>query len=77
MSNLDWTKYGKVDTKNRRVAVPVSNEMEKLMDIFRQAYPDRRFSDTKIIGTFVEAGARLWVTQNFSNQNNTPVQQED
>lgn len=59
----NWDKYGKKDQKNRRVAVPVSPEMEKLIAIFKDAYPNRKFSDTKVIGTFVEAGAKLWVAQ--------------
>lgn len=59
----NWDKHGKKEQKNRRIAVPVSPEMDKLIAIFRDAYPDRKFSDTKVIGTFVEAGAKLWVAQ--------------
>lgn len=65
---IEWEKYGKKDNDNRRIAIPVSTEMEKLINMFKQAYPDRTFSDTKVIGTFVEAGARLWVAQRQASQ---------
>lgn len=63
LQESEWSKYGKKENQNRRIAVPVSGEMEKLIAIFKDAYPDRKFSDTKVIGTFVEAGAKLWVAQ--------------
>ena len=65
---IDWSKYGKRDTDNRRIAIPVSLEMEKLIQMFKDSYGDRKFSDTKVIGTFVEAGARLWIAQRKSAQ---------
>lgn len=62
---MDWEKHGKRDDrKPRRVPVPVSKELDKLMTMFRDKYPDSRFSDTKILGTMVEAGFRLWIAQN-------------
>lgn len=77
--SFNWTKHGRVEKETRRIAIPVSTEMEKLLEVFRSAYPDVKFSDAKIIGTFVEAGARSWVTDFYvkKNQNQTPVPQDE
>lgn len=76
LNNWEWDKYGKVEKDNRRIAIPVSPEMEKLIALFKNAYPDRKFSDAKVIGTFVEAGARAWVGDFYAKRQAAAVDQE-
>ena len=63
MSDYNWSKYGKKEnSKMKRIAVPVNAELEKVLELFRSSYPDISFSDAKILGTFIEAGARVWIS---------------
>lgn len=60
MSEFDWKKNARADDEIKRIAVPVSPEMRKVLSLFRSHYPDVKLSDTKILSTFIEAGVRLW-----------------
>lgn len=65
---MDWDKHGKSENPSgrpskRRVAVPVTPQLEKLIDMFKQMYPGRNFSDAAVLKTFIEAGAKVWYNQ--------------
>lgn len=60
MSSFNWVKNATKEASVRRVAIPVNEELDKLIAFFKDQYPEHRFSDTKVIKTFVEAGARQW-----------------
>lgn len=67
--NNQWLKHGKdPETQNqssgtKRVAVPVTPQLDQLIELFRKTYPVRRFSKTAVMKTFLEAGAKTWYNQ--------------
>lgn len=67
---MDWTKHSQPVPNNdpnvpqvgtRRVAVPVTPQLNALMVKFKDSYPQGRYSDAAVLKTFVEAGARAWI----------------
>lgn len=69
MSDIDWSRHGTDPSAKpqgagpRRLAVPVSEQLQKLIVIFKESYPDKKFSDTDVLKTFIESGAKTWYTQ--------------
>lgn len=68
--NMDWDKHGTqptqvagVSTGTRRCAVPVTPQLETLIELFRTKYPHKNFSKTAVMKTFLEAGAKVWYEQ--------------
>lgn len=71
---MDWDKHGTTEGQSkssgkRRIAVPVTPQLEKLMDMFKSKYPGRKFSDAGVLKTFIEAGAKVWYSQQQSERN--------
>lgn len=64
---MDWTKNGRKKEPSsqakRRLSIPVSPEMQKLIALFKAEYPSVSYSDTAVLSTFIEAGARTWYAQ--------------
>lgn len=66
---MDWTKNAKAlttkagRTKDRRLTVTITPEMEKVFVAFRKHYEgyDVVFTDTAILMTFIEAGVRSFI----------------
>lgn len=66
---IDWTKHGRATKlqsstgkSDRRLAIPVTPELDRIIRMFRDTYPQRTFSDTAIIKSFIEAGIRVWAS---------------
>ena len=59
----EWTKHSR-KKPTRRIAIPVSDNLEKAIDAFQAFYPEQHFSDTRVLVTMIEAGFRQWVKDN-------------
>lgn len=75
---MDWTKRAKQtsDLKVRRVPITLTIEMQKLMAHYRNNFSDQTFSDTAILETLLEAGARVYYKEQVLDKhiNKTPSQ---
>jgi hypothetical protein len=61
-----WDNLGKrIDVKSRRLAIEITPDMQDVIVMFKDKYPNLKFSDSKVIKTFIKAGVMLWVSQNM------------
>ena len=78
---MDWDKHGRdlnnSPNKKRRVAVPVTPQLNKLIELFRDTYPQNTFSDAAVLKTFIEAGAKVWYNQTNQVKQQTTIQTEE
>lgn len=51
----------KSSKKHRRLSIPVSPNLQAVIDKFKATYPDVNYLDTRVITTLLEAGCRVWV----------------
>lgn len=66
MMNIDWSKHAKKKSKpaiDRRLSLPVTKELQKVIDFFRSRNPELEFSDTAILMTFIEAGVKTFAME--------------
>ena len=64
--NIDWSKHAKKKSKlviDRRLSLPVSKELQKVIDFFRSRNSELEFSDTAILMTFIEAGVKTFAME--------------
>ncbi len=72
---MDWDKHGiepelkkSGSPKERRLAVPVTEQLDSAIEQFKNAYPHKKFSDAAVLKTMIEAGFRVWFTQRTATQ---------
>ena len=59
--NMDWAKHAKKKSKSkvdRRLSIPISTDLQKVIDFFKARNPDLEFSDSAVLMTFLEAGIK-------------------
>lgn len=60
---MDWTKHATVakvnKPKKKRMAVPITPDLEKAIAVFKQYHPEVT-KDTAVIQTMIEAGFTQW-----------------
>jgi hypothetical protein len=76
-NNMDWTRHATKKSKksdDRRLSLPVTNELQKAIEFFKSRNPELDFSDTAVLITFIEAGVRSFL-DNLNTP--TPVHSDD
>ena len=61
---MDWSKHAKKKSKpqvERRLSLPVSGDLEKVITFFKSRNPEFDFSDTAVLMTLIEAGVKAFV----------------
>jgi len=69
---MEWDKHGvqpdEDPTQARRLAVPITPQLDQAIQTFKDTYAPRKFSDTAVLKTMIEAGFRVWYSQQQSVQ---------
>ena len=75
---MDWDKHGtSKNSTNRRLAVPITDQLEMALTKFREAYPHKQFKDVAIMKTMIEAGFKVWFANHQTqSQNEQPTEPE-
>ena len=63
---MNWAKHAKKKTKpmnERRLSLPISVELEKVIAFFKSKNPEFEFSDSAVLMTFIEAGIKIYVIE--------------
>lgn len=47
-------------TKERRLAVPVSDELSKFIEVYKGEYSHMKLSDTAVLKQLISYGAKVW-----------------
>lgn len=47
-------------TKHRRLAVPVTDQLQSLVDLYKQTYSNQNLSDTEVLKKLIQIGAKVW-----------------
>ncbi len=61
---MDWAKHATRKSKSkdtRRLALPITPELQKAIEFFRMQNSKYDFTDTAVVITFIEAGVRAYV----------------
>lgn len=76
---IDWSKHAKKKSKpviDRRLSLPVTKELQKVIEFFRSRNPELEFSDTAILMTFIEAGVKTYAME-LSKKQQSSTQEKD
>ena len=63
---MDWSKHAKKKSKptiDRRLSLPITVDLQRVIDFFKNKNPDLEFSDTAVLMTFIEAGMRSYIAE--------------
>lgn len=62
--------------KPRRLSVPVTVNLQKVIDAFKSNYPGIDYKDTAVLSTFIEAGAKVWAAHQRAKKAQAEVESE-
>ena len=73
-----WDNLGRrTDLKPRRLAIEITPDMENVIELFKSKYPNLKFTDTKVLKTFIKAGVMLWASQNSVDETEEEEYEDD